>query len=303
MSFSRFLVSNNSIKIKVSARLLKSAKDRKDLVTLFKDAIHYYTKSINIIANKMLMGLLRSGPVMKQMLVSTPLSGLVTYSLSILLIFDDLSLSKNPFRTDDDIVNTIKKFINDVCAQYSNGTPDKQTRENQRKMVEDLREMVGKLRKSATYTETVADIMLLPDYVDKWYKKADMKPIEESSFNFIKENVEDGVLFTEAGGRYKKLKKLSMDIIAYVVIEGETVKNANDKMMIVSYAYGKLDIVEWYIELLVVGSNRYLVPHTKEYLENFRTQLLKAIKTIMDRPLPKPDRPLIDIQYPKGYEG
>ena len=62
--------------------------------------------------------------------------------------------------------------------------------------------------------------------------------------------------------------------------------------------------MEWYIELIEVGSNKYIVPHTKPYLESVRTQLLACYKKIMATPIPKQqDRPLIDIQYPKGYEG
>ncbi|HBA49419.1 MAG TPA: hypothetical protein DCZ91_16810 [Lachnospiraceae bacterium] len=43
---------------------------------------------------------------------------------------------------------------------------------------------------------------------------------------------------------------------------------------IASYCLSKIEIVEWYIELLDVGSKKYVVPHSKPYLENVRTQLL-----------------------------
>ena len=64
------------------------------------------------------------------------------------------------------------------------------------------------------------------------------------------------------------------------------------------------EIVEWYIELLEVGSKKYIVPHTKPYLESVRTQLLACFKRIMEVKIVNPTtRPIIDIQYPKGYEG
>ena len=110
-------------------------------------------------------------------------------------------------------------------------------------------------------------------------------------------------LLTEKFG-VKKLKKIPTDLVAYITIEAESIKDANDKMMIASYCLGKIEIVEWYIELLEVGSNKYIVPHTKPYLESVRTQLLACYKKIMATPIPKQqERPLIDVQYPKGYEG
>lgn len=101
----------------------------------------------------------------------------------------------------------------------------------------------------------------------------------------------------------KKLKKIPADLVSYVQIEGEAIRDANDKQMIVSYAYGKIEMIDWYIELLTVGSKKYIVPQSREHLENVKQQLLAAIKKIMDTPIPKADRPIIDIQYPKGYEG
>ena len=103
----------------------------------------------------------------------------------------------------------------------------------------------------------------------------------------------------------KKLKKIPPDLIAYIEIEGESATNADTRFMIVSFAYSRIELIEWYIELLEVGSKKYIVPHDKPYLINMRTAILAAIKKIMSRPLPKPDRPIISIAegYPLGYEG
>ena len=99
----------------------------------------------------------------------------------------------------------------------------------------------------------------------------------------------------------KKLKRIPANLVAYVQIEGEAVKDANDKQMIVSYAYNKLEMIDWYIELLTVGSKKYIVPQSKEHLLSIKNELLAAIKKIMDVPIPKADRPIIDIKYPPGY--
>ena len=101
----------------------------------------------------------------------------------------------------------------------------------------------------------------------------------------------------------KKLKRIPYDLVSYVQIEGEAIKDANDKHIITSYAYQKLEIIDWYIRLLDEGSKKYTVPQSREQLVSLRDQLSAAIKKIMDTPLPKTDRAIISIDYPKGYEG
>ena len=61
----------------------------------------------------------------------------------------------------------------------------------------------------------------------------------------------------------KKLKKIPSDLVSYIQIETEAIKDANDKMMISSYCLGKLEVVNWYLELLEVGSKKYIVHRAK----------------------------------------
>ena len=102
----------------------------------------------------------------------------------------------------------------------------------------------------------------------------------------------------------KKLKRIPSDLVSYIQIETEAIQDANDKQMISSYCLHKLDVVNWYLELLEVGSKKYIVPQSKAQLEMIRDQLMECHKAIMAAKVTKPgDRPLIDIKYPKGYEG
>lgn len=102
----------------------------------------------------------------------------------------------------------------------------------------------------------------------------------------------------------KKLKKIPSDLVSYIQIETEAIKDANDKMMISSYCLHKLEVVNWYLELLEVGSKKYIVPQSKAHLEMIREQLMACHKMIMSVKIKNQnDRPLIDIKYPKGYEG
>ena len=105
-------------------------------------------------------------------------------------------------------------------------------------------------------------------------------------------------------GKAKKLKKIPSDLVSYIQIETEAIKDSNDKMMIASYCLSKLEKVEWYIELLECGSEKYIVPQSKEKLIAIRDQLRECHKQIMAVKVKNPnDRPLIDIKYPKGYDG
>ena len=102
----------------------------------------------------------------------------------------------------------------------------------------------------------------------------------------------------------KKLKKIPYDLVSYIQIETEAIRDANDKMMISSYCLSKLELVNWYLELLEVGSKKYVVPQSKEHLEMVRDQLMACHKAIMGVKItPLNERPLISVQYPKGYEG
>ena len=104
--------------------------------------------------------------------------------------------------------------------------------------------------------------------------------------------------------RKKKLKRISYDVVSYIQIEAEAIRDFNDKQMISSYCLHKLEMVEWYLELLEVGSNKYIGPQSKAQLETIRDQLMECHKMIMATKITNPNsRPIIDIKYPKGYEG
>ncbi len=102
----------------------------------------------------------------------------------------------------------------------------------------------------------------------------------------------------------EKLKRIPSDLVAYIQIEAEAIRDANDKMIISSYCLNKLEIVNWYIQLLEVGTEKYIVPHSKQYLENIRNQLIACHKKIMSVKITNPkDYPIISMKYPEGYEG
>lgn len=91
----------------------------------------------------------------------------------------------------------------------------------------------------------------------------------------------------------KKLKKIPIDLVSYIQIETEAIKDFNDKQMISSYCLGKLETVNWYLELLETGSKKYIVPQSKEHLQMIRDQLMECHKQIMSVKIKNPaDRPM-----------
>lgn len=105
-------------------------------------------------------------------------------------------------------------------------------------------------------------------------------------------------------GKPKKLKKIPSDLVSYIQIETDAIRDSNDKMMISSYCLDKLELVNWYIELLEVGSKKYIVPQSKAHLEIIRDQLMVCHKEIMAVKVKNPNgRPIIDIKYPEDYHG
>ena len=111
-----------------------------------------------------------------------------------------------------------------------------------------------------------------------------------------------GVIIVEGGtslARKKKLKKIPYDLVSYIQIETETIEDADDKMMIASYCLGKLQLVEWYIQLIDTNNPNYIVPQTREQLVMIRDQLKECHKEIMKVKIRRPsERPLFDIHYP-----
>lgn len=101
----------------------------------------------------------------------------------------------------------------------------------------------------------------------------------------------------------KKLKKIPTNLLAYITIETEGIKDSRDKRLISAYTMNKLETVEWYIQLIDTQNQKYEVPHSKTYLEEVRNQLKKCHRKIMDAKLVEPSRrPLLDIKYPEKYD-
>lgn len=102
--------------------------------------------------------------------------------------------------------------------------------------------------------------------------------------------------------RVHKLKRIDPADIDYIGLEVNNIKCNDDRMMIVTYIYNKLDIIDYYLSILDSGSKKYQVPHTREQLIAMRQTLEKYRLDALNRKLPTIDYG-VNIQFPAGYEG
>ena len=89
----------------------------------------------------------------------------------------------------------------------------------------------------------------------------------------------------------KRLKPIPRDIISYITIEMNAIKDSNDQAMIAGYCSAKLEMVDFYLNCLDTQDPRYIVPHNKQYLVQMQTELNDLLKRILQiKPINKFDR-------------
>lgn len=302
---SAFLHRIPEIKIKISPRIFHTMENPDDAFNFFKSAIQYYDKKVEKYANSLMMEVFKLNHNMKHLIGTTKLGSIITTPLHLIFKFENVKMTdKDTFVISKEDISAINQFVRNIYTSYA--APEKE----KKKIVEDMKSIVKDLRENfgfeddpnTPYLVESVESFLFGKY-DNEYNKADLPWILENTDieSMRSADYRTTALYEKFG--VKKLKKIPSDLIAYITIEGESIKDANDKMMIASYCCSKIEIVEWYIELLEVGSKKYIVPHTLPYLQNMRTQLLQCYKKIMDTPIPKSDRSIISVKYPKGYEG
>ena len=292
-SFIGFIKQNNEIHVSVNKEIFLSMKSEKDIMKFYSDIINYYENEISKNENIIRRSLNKLDIFTKRIFTETKLNCFIKFILDQLVLFDDYKIEdKILFHKED-----IDKLIDGFKKLFKIKDP-----KSKNDILDDLIEINNK-----THYKHLGECI---KHLKKYYNGEMDKEIERLKDKVIKENTENGnyqnynhQMICESFG-VKRLKKLPRDIITYITIETEAITSSNDKMMIASYCVSKLEICEWYIALLEADSKKYIVPHNKPYLEWMRTALLKCYKDIMDKKVINPKtRPIVDIDYPSGYEG
>lgn len=299
---------NPDIKIRMSPATFKTMKDPDDAFKFFRAAIRYYESGVMKYADKIMTNFMKLDHNTKQLIATTKLGGLVTLPLQWLFQFDNVDMSDpSIFNISSTDIQQINGFIKNIYSKYAAPEKEKQ------KILDDLNSTIQAMREACEPDDNFRSASALTEAVGNWYsgkfdaqiKQCNEKWItEQTDLDWLRNPPSPEIKLLQEKTQMKKLKKIPRDLVAYITIETESINDANDKMMIASYCLSKLEIVEWYIELIDVGSKRYIVPHSRPYLETLRTELLRCYSNIMKVKITPPsERPLIDIKYPKGYEG
>lgn len=80
----------------------------------------------------------------------------------------------------------------------------------------------------------------------------------------------------------KKLKPIPRDVVAYITVELNAIKDSNDQAMLSGYTCSKLDLVDFYINCIDTQDARYIVPHTRQYLVQMQNDLNRLLTQILN---------------------
>lgn len=307
-SIDGFLHQNPEITVKMDSRVFTTMKNKTDAYRFFKSLIKYYVNAIPKFANKLQSAVSTMNRKTKFVISNSTLNGLIAIPFRMLTAFDNVDMSaKNYFHLKNSEVDTVCKFILNVAENYNDKTDKKEN------IIKDLKGVISSFNESTSYDQNLVSIRRSIDtyingvdsvVMEEWNNHNAIWMDEQVDINETYHNEDGETAYLQEAHKVKKLKKIPRDLIAYITIETESIEDANDKMMIASYCLGKLDIVEWYIELIDTANPKYIVPHTRPYLVTLRTQLLECYKNIMATKIPdRKKRPYLDIDYPAGFEG
>lgn len=123
---------------------------------------------------------------------------------------------------------------------------------------------------------------------------------------YAKADNEDGDVVEEGflSRRPKKLKPLpAREIISYITVELNAIRDSNDQAMLSGYTCSKLELVDFYINCLDTQDDRYVVPHNRAYLVQFQNDLNRLLTQILAiKPVKKQDRVWkVNVTYPEDW--
>lgn len=150
----------------------------------------------------------------------------------------------------------------------------------------------------------------IESYIDDFYNtifETGDKSISSIEHLTFMENRADSIVenyYTEFFFGKKKLSKIDPAELDYIDIKTNEIKNENDKMMLISYIHSKLDIIDFYLEILKDPklAKKYNVPNSADQLERMRTRLLTSRENILKYKIPERNKGII-IAWPENYEG
>lgn len=184
--------------------------------------------------------------------------------------------------------------VNDMVDHYL-GTDDHQS------LPSDLKMDTAKLGDEIESIQSIDDEDVVTDDDYEYLDMGDGNTHDEVYDHTEDDSFEEG-FFTR---KPKKLKPIPRDIIAYITVEMNAIQDSNDQAMLAGYTCSKLDLVDFYLNCIDTQDERYIVPHTREYLvgmQNSLNQLLAQILKI--KPVNRNDKIWrANVTLPEGWRG
>lgn len=177
--------------------------------------------------------------------------------------------------------NEYYKDINDVVKNHT-GISRNEMDETLRANMHDLQDDISKL------VDLEMDDVLDDD---------DTFPEEEL------EDVDEDIKLEFFSKRPKKLKPFPADLIPYITVEMNDIKDANDQAMLSGYISSKIELCDFYITCIDTNDARYIVPHTRQYLVNLNKQLNDLLARVLKiKPINR-NSTMWKVNLPDGYQG
>jgi len=283
----------NKLIYKISPMAFKNGS-ADDIINFLKESIIFYSDNIDIPVNNLIYEYKLLPNKEKYIIEHTDLKGILPMLIESLFIDNNFSFKESLLDNE----NILSDYLHAILELEN--------------CIDNCKMIVESIRSLNNY-EVYKQIKNVPILLEKYHNKEfnDLEKQYQIEFenslidNDWHQEKDKTVEYYQEGffSKVKKLKKFPSDLIAYITIETEAIRDYNDKLMIASYTASKLEICEWYIELLDIGSKNYIVPYTKDQLQRFRTQLLNCYKKIMNVKIVNPNQvsSIDDMGEPYNY--
>lgn len=99
--------------------------------------------------------------------------------------------------------------------------------------------------------------------------------LTESTHTKLDQMISPDTFVTEMFSIGKRLSKINQDELDYILVKSEEIQSPNDKLMLLTYLNSKMDIVNYYIEILnnPLLAKKYTVPYTMNQLMSLKNLL------------------------------
>lgn len=302
----KLLTANKEISIRGTSKFFQDSKGTNDFYYFCDNAIKFYGKTFKKICSMIQNELVHLDSKMKNLIKGTDLKKIVAALVQQCLSFREARISSHGTFTEKE--KEIKKLISEYMFKTLKSFKDPEASKDEILKTFDL--MIKSFKESYK-SELKSDLLVFIESLQKLYNGEYKAELREAEQLFINECInwetparyETKVLLEKFG--VKRLKKIPSDLLPYIRMQIDRIEDENDKYMLAGYTQSKIEIVEWYIELLTVGSDRYIVPHTLPQLQRILQELNFCYKKIVSIRVSGGSgsgaSSYGNIKYPSGY--